>query len=98
VKPALLVLVFSLIVRAATLPSPLATFPNRTSGPFLTSPVITSNAGLTVASVSALPGAISGVWQVDIRIPANESAGGLQFSLSAGGVPVRDANLILWVQ
>ena len=43
-------------------------------------------------------GAISGVWQVGIQIPANESTGGNQVSLSAGGVPVRDANLIVWVR
>jgi hypothetical protein len=61
-------------------------------------PAITANGGVTVVSVSAQPGAISGVWLVDIQIPANEPAGGNQLSLSAGGVPVRDANLVVWVQ
>jgi hypothetical protein len=51
-----------------------------------------------VVSFSALPGAISGVWRVDIQIPANEPKGGNQLSLSAGGVPVRDANLAVWVR
>jgi uncharacterized protein (TIGR03437 family) len=59
-------------------------------------PLITSNAGFTVVSASVLPGAISGVWQVNLQIPANQPAGGNQVSLSAGGVPVRDANLVLW--
>ena len=64
----------------------------------LNSPVITANGGVTVASVSALPGAISGVWQIGIRIPANQTSGGFQLSLSADGTPVRDANLVVWVK
>jgi uncharacterized protein (TIGR03437 family) len=60
-------------------------------------PVVTANL-VTVVSVSALPDAISGLWQVNIRIPANASAGGNQISLMAGNVPVRDANLIIWVK
>jgi uncharacterized protein (TIGR03437 family) len=61
-------------------------------------PVVASN-GLIVVSASALPGSISGVWQVYIRIPANETgASEISMSLSAGGVPVRDANLIVWVE
>ena len=67
-------------------------------GPALNSPLITANGGVTVVSVTALPGAISGVWQVALRIPANEPFGGSQVSLSAGAVPVRDANLIVWVK
>jgi uncharacterized protein (TIGR03437 family) len=70
-------------------------------GPALISPVITANTangGVTVVSVSALPGAISGVAQVKLQIPANESSGANQVSLSAGSVPVRDANLIVWVK
>jgi uncharacterized protein (TIGR03437 family) len=53
---------------------------------------------LTVASVSALPGAIPSVWQVSLQIPAGQAAGGVQVSLTAGGVPVRDASLIVWVK
>jgi len=53
---------------------------------------------VTVVSVSSPLGAISGVWQVNVRIPANEPAGGNQVSLSAGGLPVRDANLVIWVE
>jgi uncharacterized protein (TIGR03437 family) len=61
-----------------------------------TPPVVTAG-GLTVVSVSAPAGASSGVWQVNIQIPAGASAGGSQISLAAGGVPVRDSNLVVWV-
>jgi uncharacterized protein (TIGR03437 family) len=60
-------------------------------------PVVTAN-GVTVVSVSAVPNAISGVWQVSFQMPANTGAGGNQISLTAGGVPVRDASLIVWVK
>jgi len=59
------------------------------------SPVVTASSG-TVVSVSALQ--VSSVWQANIQIPANSPAGGIQMSLTAGGVPVRDANLVVWVQ
>jgi uncharacterized protein (TIGR03437 family) len=81
------------------------TSPSQTTGaitanpaPVLSSPVITANGGVTVAFASAMPGAISGIWQVGLQIPANETSGGNQVSLTAGTVPVRDVNLILWVQ
>jgi uncharacterized protein (TIGR03437 family) len=61
-------------------------------------PVVTATVPLTVASVSALPGAIPSVWQVSLQIPAGQAAGGVQVSLTAGGVPVRDASLIVWVK
>jgi len=51
-----------------------------------------------VVSVSAMKGAISGVWRVNVRIPANALPGGNQISLTAGGVPVRDGNLVVWVK
>jgi uncharacterized protein (TIGR03437 family) len=70
---------------------------NPSPGEPLNLPVVASN-GLTAVSASALPDSISGVWQVNIQIPANQPSGGTQTSLTAGGVPVRDANLILWVQ
>jgi uncharacterized protein (TIGR03437 family) len=60
-------------------------------------PVVTAN-GMIVVSVSALPDAISGIWRVNIQIPAGAPAGGNQMSLTAGGVPVRDGNLIVWAQ
>jgi uncharacterized protein (TIGR03437 family) len=61
-------------------------------------PVIKVTAPLTVASVSALPAEISGVWQVHLQIPAGIPGGGNQISLTASGVHVRDVNLIVWVQ
>ena len=61
-------------------------------------PIVTATVPLTVASVSALPGAIPGIWQVSLQIPAGQAAGGLQVSLTAGGIPVRDASLIVWVK
>jgi len=61
-------------------------------------PVVTATSPLTVASVSALAGGVPGVWQVSLQITAGFGAGGVQVSLTAGGVPVRDANLIVWVK
>ena len=61
-------------------------------------PAITATPPLTVAAVSALPGAVSGAWQVSLEIPAGQTAGGVQVSLTADDTPVRDANLIVWVK
>ena len=80
-----------------TSPAQVAGAVNTSPGAPLNLPVVASN-GLTVVSASALPYSISGVWQVNIRIPANQPSGGNQTSLSAGGVPVRDANLVVWVE
>jgi len=51
----------------------------------------------TVISAFAAPGSISGVWQVNIRMPANYT-GAVPVSLSVGGVPVRDTDLTVWVE
>jgi uncharacterized protein (TIGR03437 family) len=55
--------------------------------------------GLAAAVVSAFapPGLISGVWQVGVRLPANLT-GALPLSISVGGVPVRDASLLVWAK
>jgi hypothetical protein len=53
--------------------------------------------GLTI-SVSVLPDAISGIWRVNIQISPDAPTGGTQMSLTAGGVSVRDENLVVWVQ
>jgi uncharacterized protein (TIGR03437 family) len=60
---------------------------------------ITFDGGLpaTVVSAAAVPGAISGVWQVDIRMPTNET-GAVSVSPSVAGVPVRDTSLTVWVE
>jgi uncharacterized protein (TIGR03437 family) len=52
----------------------------------------------TVVAVSALSSASAGIWQVNLQMPADAGAGGYQISLTAGGVPVRDANVIVWVK
>jgi uncharacterized protein (TIGR03437 family) len=62
-----------------------------------TSLPVTASTG-TVVSVSPVPGAISGVWQVSLQISANAGTGGNQLSLKAGGAPVRDTNLVVWVK
>ncbi len=61
-------------------------------------PVVSANDGMTVASVSMLGGPISGIWQVNIQVPGSAGAGGNQISVTAGGVAVRDTNLIIWVK
>ena len=67
-------------------------------GPALNLPVTIAGGSLpTVVSASAVPGLISGVWQVEIRLPMGET-GALGLSLSVAGVPVRDADLTVWVQ
>jgi uncharacterized protein (TIGR03437 family) len=75
--------------------------PGSTVTLFLNGLGVTSTPVVTVrgsaASVSAAPGATSGVWQVSIRISANAGAGGNQISLTANGTPVRDGNLVVWV-
>jgi uncharacterized protein (TIGR03437 family) len=63
-----------------------------------TAPVVTATPLVTVAAVAALPGIVSGLWEVGVQIPAGQSAGGIQVSLKAGGTQVRDANLVLWVK
>jgi uncharacterized protein (TIGR03437 family) len=66
-------------------------------GPTLNVP-ITFAGGLeaTAASVCAPPGLISGVWQVNIGMPTNQT-GAVLVSPSVSGVPVRDTSLIIWV-
>ncbi len=63
----------------------------------LSPPVVTAS-GVTVVSVAPLPGVIAGIWQVGVQIPASAGAGGNQLSLTAGGAPVRDSSLVVWVK
>ena len=60
---------------------------------------ITFGGGLaaTVVSAVALPGSISGVWQVDVRMPANQT-GAIPISLFVDSVPVRDTSLTIWMR
>lgn len=64
----------------------------------VTSPPVVTGRGVTVTSVSPLSISVLGIWQVNIQIPADASSGGNQISLTAGGVPVRDGNLVIWVE
>ena len=67
-------------------------------GPALNLPItFAGNLPATVVAATALPGAISGVWQVDIRMPANE-IGAIPVTPIVGGAQTRDSNLTVWVQ
>jgi uncharacterized protein (TIGR03437 family) len=61
-------------------------------------PVVTAKLPLRVSAVTALPGEIGGVWLVTLQIPAGQAAGGVQVSLTAEGVQVRDTGLVVWVK
>jgi uncharacterized protein (TIGR03437 family) len=80
-----------------TVPAPVTGSINPNPGTPLNLP-ITFGGGLaaTVVSAIALPGSISGVWQVDVRMRANR-AGAVPLSLSVDSVPVRDTNLAIWI-
>ena len=62
-----------------------------------TSPTVTTNAG-KVISVSAIPNAVAGLWEVAVQTPSSGMTGGLPISLSVSSVPVRDTNLVIWVK
>jgi hypothetical protein len=52
-------------------------------------------------AAESLPGAISGVTQVQLRAPDNSHPAAslaTMFSLSAGDISVRDTNLLFWVK
>jgi uncharacterized protein (TIGR03437 family) len=80
-----------------TVPAPVTGSVNPNPGIPLNLP-ITFGVGLaaTVVSAVALPGSISGVWQVDVRTPANR--GPVPVSLFVDSVPVRDTNLAVWLR
>ena len=92
-----------------TSPQPITGLVNTSPGATLNSPVVVTpncNDGFcypapTFVSASSLPGAISGVTQVQLQAPANPHPGGefeSIFSLSVGSAAVRDMNLSFWVQ
>src|SRR5262249_49305390 len=49
----------------------------------------------TIVSAVALPGAIAGIWEIDLSFPAT-TTGATPVSLSIDSIPVRDGNLTLW--
>ncbi len=55
--------------------------------------------GFTVASASAPPGWISGVWEVQLEANAAATGpGAIPLSLSVAAVPARDTPLVIWVR
>ena len=79
-----------------TVPPPVTGSINPTPGIPLNLP-ITANLDIKVVSAIAAPGSISGVWQVGLQVYADDY-GAFGLSLSVGSVPVRDANLTIWVR
>ena len=55
-----------------------------------------NNLPAAVVSAVALPGSISGVWQVDVRMTGD--TGAIPVSLLVDSVPVRDTNLTIWMR
>jgi uncharacterized protein (TIGR03437 family) len=81
-----------------TVPAPVTGAVNTAPGVPLNLPITFVNGlAATVTSAIEAPGSISGVWQIDITIPANET-GAIPVSLSVDSVPVRDTNLTIWMQ
>jgi uncharacterized protein (TIGR03437 family) len=80
-----------------TVPAPVTGSVNPNPGTPLNLP-ITFGGGLaaTVVSAIALPGSISGVWQVDVRMPDQDGA--IPVSLFVDSVPVRDTNFTIWMR
>ena len=78
-------------------PAPVTGSINTTPAASLNLPITFGGGlGATVASATAAPGSIAGVWQVDIRMPTNVY-GAVAVSLSVDSVPVRDMNFTIWV-
>jgi uncharacterized protein (TIGR03437 family) len=79
-----------------TVPAPVTGSINPRPGTPLNLPItFGSDLPARLASAVALPGAISGVWQVDVLMPAD--TGAVPLSLAVGPVPVRDMNLTICV-
>jgi uncharacterized protein (TIGR03437 family) len=79
-----------------TVPAPVTGSINPNPGTPLNLPItFGGNLPATVVSAMALPGSISGVWQVEVRMP--DQAGAIPVSLLVDSVPVRDANLTIWM-
>ena len=80
-----------------TAPLPMTGSINPSPGVPLNLPITFGGSlGATIVSAVAAPGSISGVWQVDIRMPSNVH-GAVPVSLSVDSVPVRDLSFTIWV-
>jgi uncharacterized protein (TIGR03437 family) len=80
-----------------TSPVPITGAITPSPGVPLNLPITLFDGNQSPVSASSAPGSISGVWQVDIRMSANET-GAVPVGLSVGGVPLRDGILTIWVQ
>ena len=79
-----------------TSPAPLTGSINASPGVPLNLPIAElSGSGITIASAAAAVGSISGVWQLDLRIPSG-AFGATPVLLSVDSVPSRDS-LAIWV-
>jgi uncharacterized protein (TIGR03437 family) len=79
-----------------TVPKPVTGSVNSSPGTPLNLPVTVGDGLATVVSARAVPGSISGVWQVDLLMLANRGA--IPISLFVDAVPVRDTSLTIWVR
>jgi hypothetical protein len=80
-----------------TSPVPITGAITPSPGVPLNLPITLFDGNQSPVSASSAPGSISGVWQVDIGMSANET-GAVPVGLSVGGVPLRDGILTIWVQ
>jgi uncharacterized protein (TIGR03437 family) len=80
-----------------TVPAPATGSINPDPGTPLNLPITFGNGlAASVVSAVALPDSISGVWQVDVRMPGE--TGAIPVSLLVDSVPVRDTNLTIWMR
>jgi uncharacterized protein (TIGR03437 family) len=78
-----------------TVPTPVAGSINPNPGiPLNLAVTIGNGSAATVVSATAVPGSISGVWEVDVRLLPSLVIG--MISLVVDSVPVRDTNLTIW--
>jgi uncharacterized protein (TIGR03437 family) len=80
-----------------TSPAPVTGAITPNPGTPLNLPITLLDGNQSVAFAFAAPGSISGVWQVGILMPTNET-GAVPVGLSVSGVPLRDGNLTIWVK
>jgi uncharacterized protein (TIGR03437 family) len=81
-----------------TVPTPTTGSINGSPGAPLSLPVTLSpGATATILSAAALPGSISGVWQVNV-LTATGPTGAVTLSLAVDSIPLRDGALTIWVR
>jgi uncharacterized protein (TIGR03437 family) len=78
-----------------TVPAPVTGSINPSPGiPLNLAVTFANGSAATVVSATAVAGSISGVWEVDVRLPPSAVIG--MISLVVDSVPVRDTNLTIW--